>query len=76
MDEFTRFEEPSLPSQPSFCDDLNQKDISTEEYALAQEVWDAFECKNLWHYCGVYLASDVLTLADVFMTFVEDILDL
>ena len=76
MDEFTRFEEPSLPSQASFYDDLNQKDISTEEYDLAQEVWDVFECKNLWHYCEVYLASDVLTLADIFMTFVEDVLDL
>ena len=32
--------------------------------------------QNFWHYCGVYLASDVLTLADVFMTFVEDVLDL
>ena len=45
-DEFTRFEELSLPSQASFYYDLKQKDIRTEEYSLVKEIWNIFECEN------------------------------
>ena len=43
--------------------------ITDEDYAHAQEVWDAFGCRTLGDYYDLYVATDSLLLADVFENF-------
>ena len=45
------------------------KDISDQDYELAQQVWNTMEKKTLGYYDDTYLATDVLLLADKFETF-------
>ena len=45
------------------------KDISDQDYELAQQVWNTMENKTLGYYDDTYLATDVLLLADKFETF-------
>ena len=48
---------------------MNDKHITDEEYAHAQRVWEAFECKTLGDYHDLYMKTDVALLADVFENF-------
>ena len=48
---------------------MNDEEINDEDYAHAQKVWTEFNCGTLEDYHDVYLASDVLLLADVFESF-------
>ena len=48
---------------------LNLEDISDEDYAHAQKVWDVFEIKNLGEYHDLYVQSDTLLLSDVYENF-------
>ena len=59
----------ALPPKKDFYNKLNQSDITDEDYAHAQNVWDTFKCKTLGDYSDIYLKTDVLLLADVFETF-------
>ena len=71
MDSFERFEfeETELPEKEKFYSGLSGKGITDEEYAHAQEVWKNFGCRNLGDYHNLYVATDVLLLADVFENF-------
>ena len=40
MDTYDKINSISLPSRDEFCDELNDKHISDEEYDRAIEVWD------------------------------------
>ena len=69
MDSLERFNETKLPPKEAFYSRLTGKDISDEDYAHAQKVWDVFEMDNLQDYHNLYLETDVLLLADVFENF-------
>ena len=69
MDSYTRFGETSLPSKEHFFSNLNNEDISDEDYHHAETVFQKFNCKNLGDYHDLYLTTDVLLLADVFESF-------
>lgn len=69
MDNFTRFNETSLPPKDAFFNDLSNESISEKDYQRAQEVWSKTGCKTLGDYHDIYLMVDVLLLADVFEEF-------
>jgi len=69
MDSWGRFGETRLPDKEKFYSKLNDEHITDEEYAHAQAVWEAFECKTLGDYHDLYVKTDVALLADVFENF-------
>ena len=73
MDTWEKFEQTSLPLKDAFYSRLNMKGISDQENEHAQQVWNRItpehENITLGDYHDVYLATDVLLLADVFETF-------
>ena len=69
MDSWEKFDENTLPPKEAFYSNLNLEDISDEDYAHAQKVWDVFKIKNLGEYHDLYVQSDTLLLADIFENF-------
>jgi hypothetical protein len=63
------FELTKLPAKEEFFSELNMEGISTDDYSHAQRVWKEFKCKTFGHYHDIYLALDVMQLADVFENF-------
>ena len=76
-----KLEENQLPPYDAFYDELEECNVtSQEEYAKAQKMFDAFECKTLFDYQLRYMELDCRLLADVFeefrrLTMEEDGLD-
>ncbi|CAI2198080.1 19333_t:CDS:2, partial [Funneliformis geosporum] len=64
-----KFDKTSLPPRKDFYSLLSQHNISKEDYKHAQKVWQEFEMKNFGEYHDLYLETDVLLLADVFMNY-------
>ena len=69
MDSWEKFDKTTLPPKEAFYSNLNLEDISDEDYAHVQKVWDVFEIKNLVEYHDLYVLSDTLLLEDVFENF-------
>ena len=69
MGSWEKFDETTLPPKKAFYSNLNLEDISHEDYAHAQKVWDVFEINNLGEYHDLYVQSDTLLLADVYENF-------
>ena len=65
MDSWKRFEEGSLPDKESFCNELNNKHITHEDYEHAQRVWSTFNIKNLYEW---YVQSDTDIWINVWIT--------
>ena len=68
-DSFERFNETRLSPKNGFYSSLTGNGITDEDYARAQEVWDAFGCRTLGDYHDLYVATDALLLADVYENF-------
>ena len=64
-----KLKETKLPPKEAFYSRLNDEDISDENYAHTQKVWETFEMKNLEDYHNLHNRVDVLLLADVFENF-------
>ena len=69
MDNLEKFDEIALPTKEAFYSILNLEDVSHEDYAHAQNVWDIFEINNIGDYHDLYVKSDTLLLADVYENF-------
>lgn len=69
IDSIDRLSETSLPPKDKFKNELNDEDISDEDYAFACSVWDKFQLKTLGEYSEIYMKADVLLLADIFENF-------
>ena len=75
MNSCEKFDETTLPPKEDFYSNLNLEDISNEDYAHAQKVWDVFEIKNLGEYHDLYVQSDTLLPGDVYENFMNMCLD-
>ena len=69
MDDWSKFDETSLPAMIAFHSTLTGRDISLEDYHHARDVWNHFKIRNLGEYSDLYLKTDVILLADAFETF-------
>ena len=66
MGGWEKFDETTLPPKKAFYSNLNLEDISDEDYAHAQKVWNVFEINSLGEYHDLYVQSDTLLLEDVY----------
>ena len=66
IDNWKKFDETKIPPKEAFHSNLNLENISDEDYAHAQNVWEVFEINNRGEYHDLYVKSDTLLLADVF----------
>ena len=55
IDSWEKFDETTLPPKEAFYNNLNLEDISDEDYAHVQKVWDVFEIKNVLKYMNLIL---------------------
>ena len=65
MSSLDKLTDAALPVHQSFYSALSDANISTEDYEHAQRVYSAFKCQTLRDYTDLYVASDVVLLADV-----------
>ena len=66
MDNWGKFDETTLPPLEAFYSNLNVENISDEDCAHAQKVWEVFGIKNRGEYHDLYVQSDTLLLVDLF----------
>ena len=69
MGSWEKIDEAALPPKKDLYSNLNLEDISNEDYAHAQKLWDVFKIKNLGEYHDLYVQTYTLLLADVYENF-------
>ena len=55
MDRWKKFNESLLLDKKDFHSELNKENITDEDYAHAQKVWEVFKIKNLGEYHDLYV---------------------
>ena len=75
MSSFERLGETCLPPIECFYSKLSDANISANDYAHANKVWDVFQMNIMRDYHDLYLKTDVLLLADVFEKFRDVCMD-
>ena len=71
FDEKEKYLETELPEKQKFFNNLNNRNISKEDYKHATTVFKKFKCENLLDYSILYLKTDICHLADVFQKFLD-----
>lgn len=71
LDSKEKFSQCELPLKNAFYNDLTGDHITDLEYEHAQNVFRAFNCRNMGDYSDIYLKTDVLLLCDIFERFRE-----
>ena len=66
MDDWEKFDETE---RENFYSHLNMVDITSADYTHANEVCKEFDINNLGEDGDLYLQSDTLLLADIFINF-------
>ena len=69
MDSPEKYLETQLPPIEKFYSTLNNENVSQEEYANVQEVWNKFQIKNLQEFTCLFNKIDVLLLVDIIENF-------
>ena len=69
FDSLERFDEKELPPKSAFYNDLEENDITNEDYESAIQAWKMLECKSFKDYTLAYLHLDVYLLTDIFEFF-------
>ena len=68
-------EQKVLPSRTHFASDLTREECSLDDYAHAKQVWETFECENMFDYTLLYMKTDVILLAEVMLDFRNNVWD-
>ena len=76
MDSREKIDETTLPTKKSFYSNLNLENISDEDYAHAQKVWDVFKKIYIGEYYDLYVKIEAFLLADIFENFRNMCLDI
>ena len=72
FDSFEKLKVNQLPPKDAFYSRLTDSHITDDDYQHAQDVWNEFKIKTIMReYHDLYLETDVLLLADVFVNFRE-----
>ena len=69
IDSRKKFNENTIPPKEAFYSELNLEAINYADYEHVNNVWEAFEIKNLCEYHDLYIQCAKLLLADVFENF-------
>ena len=67
LDSFKKFSENKLPGRCKFFSSVNDKCISEKDYLKADNIWNLFKMNTMGDYHDLYLKTDVLLLANVFI---------
>ena len=68
---YNTFNLPNLPDKPLWYDTLRKEGITDEEFERQKEIWKLFKCRTRLDFIVVYAIDDVLHLADVWLGYVE-----
>ena len=69
MDSWENFDETTLPPKEAFYSNL--ENISNEDYAQAQKVWEVFEWKSCGEYHDLYVQSDDKNIQSSYIEYLD-----
>ena len=58
-----------MPDRKDFFNDLTKQDITDDDWAFINHLWETFQLKNLRELHNLYMETDVILLADVMEEF-------